>query len=182
MKKQILLSLTALFTIACSTQETDEAAEDIDISTEVQPSESIATVTPQPTFAEIAAKNAQEGENFLKEIEAKAGVKKTESGLCYEVIKPGKGKKPGMQGQVQVHYHGTHIDGRVFDSSVERGEPITFNLGQVIIGWQEGLQLMPEGSTYKLYIPSKLAYGEGGTGSIGPNEVLIFEVELLGIR
>jgi FKBP-type peptidyl-prolyl cis-trans isomerase FklB len=179
MKKLILLSLPSVFAVACSNQETPETNS---VSTENQPTETATPVAIQPTFTEIAAKNAQEGAEFLKEIEAKAGVKKTESGLCYEVIKPGKGKKPGMQDQIQVHYHGTHIDGRVFDSSVERGEPITFNLGQVIIGWQEGLQLMPEGSTFKLYIPSKLAYGEGGSGSIGPNEVLIFEVELLGIR
>ncbi len=123
-----------------------------------------------------------EGEEFLEANKAKEGVKVTESGLQYEVIKMGKGKKPAATDRVKVHYHGTLIDGTVFDSSVERGEPVTFGLNQVIAGWTEGLQLMPVGSTFRFYIPSELGYGERQAGSIPPYSVLIFEVELLSIE
>ncbi len=106
----------------------------------------------------------------------------TASGLQYEVIKAGDGPKPVATDKVSVHYHGTLLDGKVFDSSVERGMPITFGVQEVIKGWTEALQLMPVGSKWKIYIPSQLAYGESGAGGdIGPNEALIFEVELLGI-
>ncbi|MCI6324469.1 MAG: FKBP-type peptidyl-prolyl cis-trans isomerase, partial [Bacteroidales bacterium] len=123
-----------------------------------------------------------EGEQFLAENALRDGVKVTESGLQYEVIKMGKGKKPSATDRVKVHYHGTLIDGTVFDSSVERGEPITFGLNQVIAGWTEGLQLMPVGSKFKLYIPQELGYGSRNAGSIPPYSTLIFEVELLGIE
>lgn len=109
-------------------------------------------------------------------------VKTTESGLQYEVIEEGNGPKPTAEDKVRVHYHGTTIDGEVFDSSVDRGEPTEFPLNGVIKGWTEGIQLMPVGSKYKFYIPSELAYGEqGAQGAIEPNSALIFEVELLDI-
>jgi FKBP-type peptidyl-prolyl cis-trans isomerase len=106
----------------------------------------------------------------------------TASGLKYEVITLGAGEKPGESDKVEVHYHGTLLDGTIFDSSVDRGETIKFGLNQVIKGWTEGLQLMPVGSKFKFTIPSELAYGERKTGSIPPNSTLIFEVELFGIE
>jgi FKBP-type peptidyl-prolyl cis-trans isomerase len=129
-----------------------------------------------------ARKNLEEGQAFLEENAGRSGVEVTESGLQYEVLKEGVGAKPTANDQVRVHYHGTLIDGTVFDSSVERGQPAVFGVGQVISGWTEALQLMPEGSKWKLFIPANLAYGERGAGSkIGPNSALIFEVELLEI-
>ncbi len=123
-----------------------------------------------------------EGEQFLAENALKEGVTVTESGLQYEVIKMGKGPKPGATDRVKVHYHGTLIDGTVFDSSVDRGEPIAFPLDGVIKGWTEGLQLMPVGSKFRFYIPQELGYGAQSAGSIPPYSTLIFEVELLGIE
>lgn len=129
-----------------------------------------------------AAKNAEEGKTFLEQNKAKEGVITTASGLQYEILKAGEGPKPTADQTVKCHYHGTLIDGKVFDSSVDRGEPATFNVSQVIPGWTEALQLMPVGSKWKLYIPGELAYGERGAGKdIGPNTTLIFEVELLEI-
>ena len=125
---------------------------------------------------------AAKGEEFLAENATREGIIVTESGLQYEVITMGEGEKPTAESTVKVHYHGTLIDGTVFDSSVQRGEPIEFPLNGVIKGWTEGLQLMPIGSKFKLYIPYQLAYGERGAGElIGPCEALIFEVELLEI-
>ena len=125
----------------------------------------------------------EDGEKFLAENKLRDGVKTTESGLQYEVIKLGKGKKPTAESTVKVHYEGTLIDGTVFDSSYKRGEPIEFPLSGVIQGWTEGLQLMPVGSTYKLYIPYQLGYGDRGAGqSIPPYSALIFTVELLDIK
>ena len=122
-----------------------------------------------------------QGEEFLAANKLREGVITIESGLQYEVIKLGKGPKPTADSKVKVHYHGTLIDGTVFDSSVDRGEPIEFNLNQVIKGWTEGVQLMPVGSKYKFYIPQDLGYGSRATGQIPPYSTLIFEVELLGI-
>jgi FKBP-type peptidyl-prolyl cis-trans isomerase FklB len=125
---------------------------------------------------------AAKGEAFLAENAKREGVFVTESGLQYEVVTMGEGEKPTAESTVKVHYHGTLIDGTVFDSSVQRGEPIEFPLNGVIKGWTEGLQLMPVGSKFILYIPYQLAYGERGAGVfIGPNEALIFEVELLDV-
>ena len=124
----------------------------------------------------------QEGANFLKENAAREGVITTASGLQYEVLVKGDGPMPADTSEVEVHYEGTLMDGTVFDSSYERGEPISFPLNRVIPGWTEGVQLMPVGSTYMLYIPSELGYGSQGTGPIPPNSVLIFKIELLGIK
>ncbi len=120
---------------------------------------------------------------FFAENAKKPGVKTTESGLQYEVLTPGTGKKPKATDKVTVHYKGMTLDGNVFDSSYKRGEPTTFGLGQVIKGWTEGLQLMKEGAKYRFVIPSELAYGARGAGAdIPPNATLIFEVELLKIE
>lgn len=122
------------------------------------------------------------GLEFLANNKKKPGVKETASGLQYEVIVEGSGKSPKATDKVKVHYTGTLTDGQVFDSSVERGEPIEFPLNGVIKGWTEGLQLMKEGAKYKFYIPSELAYGERGAGQqIPPHSTLIFEVELLKV-
>lgn len=123
------------------------------------------------------------GSKFLAENGKREGVKTTASGLQYEVIKQGDGAKPVPTDKVNVHYHGTLVNGKVFDSSVQRGEPITFGVQEVIKGWTEGLQLMSVGSKFKFYIPSELAYGDSGAGpDIGPGETLVFEVELLKIE
>ena len=126
--------------------------------------------------------NKAAGEVFLKENAKKAGVVTTASGLQYEVIKKGTGALPTDTSRVKVHYHGTLIDGTVFDSSVDRGEPAVFGVNQVIKGWTEALKLMPVGSKYKLYIPQELAYGSQSMGNIKPFSALIFEVELIGIE
>jgi FKBP-type peptidyl-prolyl cis-trans isomerase FklB len=128
-------------------------------------------------------KNLKDGEAYLAANAKKEGVKATKTGLQYRVLKEGKGKTPKATDSVKVHYHGTLIDGSVFDSSVERGEPISFPVGGVIAGWTEALQLMKEGDKWQLVIPSKLAYGEQGPGGkIGPNSTLIFDVELLAVE
>ena len=124
----------------------------------------------------------EQGEKFLEENKLREGVITTESGLQYEVLKMGKGKRPSATDRVKVHYHGTLTDGTVFDSSVERGEPIVFGLNQVIAGWTEGVQLMPVGSKFKFFIPQELGYGSRAAGSIPPYSTLIFEVELLDIE
>lgn len=132
--------------------------------------------------AKAQSQNIEKGKAFLAENKKKKGVYETASGLQYEVIKMGNGPKPTAADKVTTHYHGTLLDGKVFDSSVDRGQPIQFPLNGVIAGWTEGLQLMPVGSKFRFYIPSNLAYGERGAGgSIGPNETLIFDVELISI-
>lgn len=125
--------------------------------------------------------NKVAGQNFLAENAKKEGVITTASGLQYEVIKKGNGPLPKDTDKVKVHYHGTLVDGTVFDSSVDRGQPAEFGVTQVIKGWVEGLQLMPVGSKYKFYIPQELAYGSQSQGQIKPFSTLIFEVELLEI-
>jgi len=131
---------------------------------------------------EKAAANLQAGENFLAENKKKAGVVTLPSGLQYEVIKEGAGPKPLATNKVTCHYHGQLIDGTVFDSSVQRGQPATFPLNMVIKGWTEGLQLMPKGSKWRFFIPANLGYGDRqASAQIGPNSALIFEVELLEI-
>jgi len=130
-----------------------------------------------------AAANAKASEAFLAANGKKEGVKTTASGLEYKVLKSGTGKTPTLKDTVKVHYQGTLIDGTVFDSSIQRGEPVVFPLDGVIPGWTEALQLMKEGDKFQLFIPPKLAYGAAGAGDkIGPNAVLIFEVELIDIE
>jgi FKBP-type peptidyl-prolyl cis-trans isomerase FklB len=126
--------------------------------------------------------NKEAGEEFLRINKNKAGVTTLPSGLQYEVLKKGTGAKPDAGDKVKCHYHGTLIDGTVFDSSVKRGEPAVFGVSQVIKGWVEALQLMETGSKWRLFIPSELAYGERGAGEmIAPNSALVFDVELLDI-
>src|ERR1700750_2720297 len=132
---------------------------------------------------EKAATNLKEGQDFLEANKQKPGVTALPSGLQYEVITEGSGPKPGASNKVTCHYHGTLIDGTVFDSSVQRGKPATFPLNMVIKGWTEGLQLMPQGSKWRFFIPPHLGYGERQVSAqIGSNSTLIFEVELLGIN
>ena len=127
--------------------------------------------------------NKTEGETFLAENASKAGVTTLPSGLQYEVITEGTGAKPSLKSSVTTHYHGTLINGTVFDSSYQRGQPATFPVNGVIAGWTEALQLMPEGSKYRLYIPSDLAYGKRGAGRDIPGDTaLIFDVELLKVN
>jgi FKBP-type peptidyl-prolyl cis-trans isomerase FklB len=127
--------------------------------------------------------NKEKGEKFLEANKAKEGVITLESGLQYKILKKGTGASPKATDIVKCHYKGTTIDGEEFDSSYKRGEPATFALNKVIKGWTEGLQLMKEGGKWEFFVPSELAYGKMGSGpQIGPNEVLIFEVELLGIE
>ena len=131
---------------------------------------------------EAAANNLKGGRDFLTANKSKKGIVTLESGLQYLVLKSGNGASPTVTDTVTTHYHGTLIDGTVFDSSVKRGKPATFGVGQVIRGWTEALQKMKVGDKWRLFIPSELAYGpQGAGGVIGPNAVLIFEVELLSI-
>jgi FKBP-type peptidyl-prolyl cis-trans isomerase FklB len=132
---------------------------------------------------EVGDKNQTAGEAFLTANAKKEGIKSLPSGLQYQVIKSGTGKSPKATDTVKVHYHGTLIDGTVFDSSVDRKEPVTFALNEVIPGWTEALQLMKEGDKWKLFVPAKLGYGSRGAGDkIGPNSSLLFDVELLSIE
>ena len=158
--------------VACSPAPTEEGAETPAASDE-QPA---APAAPPP------ASPLERGLAFLAENGKRATVTTTASGLQYEVLASGTGAKPGPTDTVTTHYHGTFIDGRVFDSSVDRGAPAEFRVDGVIAGWTEALQLMAVGDKWKLYVPSQLAYGERGSGAIGPNETLIFEVELLGVK
>ena len=125
--------------------------------------------------------NLAKSAEYLSKQRKQKNTKETESGLLYQVLKKGEGDQPTSEDEVEVHYHGTLIDGSVFDSSRDRGEPAKFKVGQVIAGWTEALQLMKVGAKWKLFIPSELAYGKRGNNNIGPSEALTFEVELLGI-
>lgn len=129
----------------------------------------------------VANENKTRGENFLNENKTKENVVALPSGLQYSVLKTGEGEKPGLNDRVKVHYTGTTLDGNKFDSSVDRGEPAVFGLTQVIKGWTEILQLMPMGSKWKVFIPDTLAYGSQAPPAIGPNQTLIFDIELLDI-
>jgi FKBP-type peptidyl-prolyl cis-trans isomerase FklB len=136
----------------------------------------------QAQRAEAGKAHKEAGEKYLAENAKKEGVITLPSGLQYQVLKEGNGKKPTAKDTVQCHYEGFLIDGTVFDSSIQRGEPATFPLQQVIAGWTEGLQLMQEGAKYRFFIPYRLAYGEGGAGSsIPPFAALIFDVELIQV-
>ncbi len=135
----------------------------------------------QKVRSEKASVAKKEGEAFLAENKTKPGVVSLPSGLQYTIIKEGDGPKPALTDKVKCHYHGTLIDGTVFDSSVDRGQPIVFALNGVIPGWTEALQLMPVGSKWRLFVPSDLAYGDQATGKIKAGSMLIFDVELLEI-
>jgi len=133
--------------------------------------------------AQLAKTNLEEGKKFLDENKKKPGVVTLESGLQYKIITPGKGKKPKLTDTVTVHYEGRLINGKIFDSSKERKAPATFQVSGVIPGWTEILQLMPAGSTWEVYVPSSLAYGEFGPGdAIGPNKTLIFNINLISVE
>ena len=171
MKKVLAIAFTALMMTglaSCngnntsSTESTEEAA---------------------PDYGQQIKDNETMGREFMEENAKNDSVIQTKSGLQYMVLKEGTGAKPGPTDKVTVHYTGKLLDGRVFDSSVERGEPATFPLDKVIPGWTEGLQLMSEGSKYRLFIPSELAYGSKGAGDmILPNSTLIFDVELIKVE
>ena len=132
--------------------------------------------------AKMSAEAIEKGKNFLEENKKKENIVTLPSGLQYEVIKEGNGKKPKATDRVRCHYEGTLIDGTLFDSSIQRGEPAVFGVNQVIAGWVEALQLMSEGSKWRLFIPSELAYGANGAGEmIPPHSTLIFEVEMIEV-
>lgn len=154
--------------------------EDMDAAMQKFAEERLASM--QEEMSRAAEENLKAGEKYLSENKGKDGVKTTASGLQYKVEKEGSGAQPKANDTVSVHYTGKLIDGKVFDSSIERGEPVSFKVQEVIPGWIEGLQLMKTGGKYTFYIPSKLGYGEFGAGpSIPPNSVLVFDVELLEI-
>lgn len=143
----------------------------------------IAASVPGAQMQNEAQKNLQAGDAFLTANKTKPGVVTLTDGLQYKIITEGKGAKPGLMDTVTVHYAGTLIDGTEFDSSYKRNQPATFPVAGVIPGWTEALQLMPVGSTWELYIPAKLAYGEQGAPPvIGPNQVLVFKVQLLDVK
>jgi FKBP-type peptidyl-prolyl cis-trans isomerase len=129
-----------------------------------------------------AQKNKEVSDEFLTKNKSKAGVKSTASGLQYEILKEGKGKKPTLKDKVTVHYTGTLVNGQKFDSSHDRGQPAEFPVNGIIKGWQEALQMMPEGSVYRLYIPPDLGYGAQAQPGIPPFSVLVFDVELLKVQ
>lgn len=160
--------------------EEEAQLSDAEMQQVVQSFQQEAQRKAQQQQMEDAKVNKEEGDQFLAENRQKEGVQVTESGLQYQVLEEGAGTSPDSADEVRVDYEGTLIDGTVFDSSYDRGESITFPLDQVIPGWTEGLQLMQEGAKYKFFIPGELAYGQNPPpqSQIGPNETLIFEVEL----
>jgi len=160
-----------------SKEEIDTTLESF--GTKMQEKQKVMAAAHEAEMKKAGEKNEKEGKAFLKANAKKSGVKTTKSGLQYKVLVEGKGPKPKETDTVTVNYRGSFIDGKEFDSSIKRGEPATFAVNQVIAGWTEALQLMPEGSKWEVYIPSDLAYGPGGSGPIAPNSTLVFEVELL---
>jgi len=149
---------------------------------EMQAAQQAFTLKQQQAIAAVANENKAKGDEYLAKNKEVKGVQVTESGLQYEVLTKGKGAQPTAQSTVTVHYAGSLIDGTVFDSSYERNQPADFPVSGVIPGFSEGLQLMSEGAKYKFTIPADIAYGEQGPASIGPNQVLIFEVELIAVK
>lgn len=170
-----------------NTQALAQALEDVIKGNPARIDEAQAMQTINNYFQGMQAKksegNIKEGKDFLEANSKKEGVITLPSGMQYQVIKEGSGATPGINDMVTTHYHGTFIDGKVFDSSVERGEPATFPVNGVIAGWTEALQLMKEGSKWRLFVPYNLAYGERGSrGGIPPYSTLIFEVELIKVE
>ena len=159
-----------------------ELMEDIDPEIDANQANQIISMYMQKLEMVVAEENLIAGRNFLNKNGQRNGVITTESGLQYEIIKEGFGPKPSLTDQVTVHYHGTLLDGTIFDSSLE-DEPVTFEVGRVIKGWQEAMQLMPVGSKWTIWVPGDLGYGIRPMpgGEIGPNDLLIFEVELFDI-
>lgn len=160
----------------------DPAIKEEDMKTVLMAFEAKVRKEAEEKQKKDAAEAVTKGASYLAENAKKAGVTTTASGLQYQVIKEGSGAKPAATDTVKVHYEGKLVDGKVFDSSIKRGEPVEFPLNQVIAGWTEGLQLMTVGSKYKFVIPANLGYGEQGGGPIPANSVLTFEVELLEIN
>lgn len=161
----------------------DDVLQDKALKIDATEAQNIFRATMMEKANAAKMENQKAGEQFLATNGARAEVNTLESGLQYEVLKKGSGPSPAATDKVTVHYHGTLIDGTVFDSSVERGSPASFPVNGVIPGWVEALQLMAVGDKWKLFIPSNLAYGERGAGGkIGPNAALVFEVELLKIN
>lgn len=169
MKKALVIAMAALFITglsSCSNTSSEQTTEET-----------------TPDYGQQIKDNKTLGREFLEQNAKNDSVVQTKSGLQYMVLKEGNGAKPGPTDKVTVHYTGRLLDGTVFDSSVEGGEPVTFTLDKVIPGWTEGLQLMSEGSEYRLFIPSELAYGSKGAGNdILPNSTLIFDVQLLKVE
>jgi FKBP-type peptidyl-prolyl cis-trans isomerase len=161
---------------------TSEALDSVKMEFSAMMQQSPKGQAMQKEMQEYGEKNLKAGEAFLAENKKKPGVVTTASGLQYTVIKRGSGPKPKSTDKVKVHYVGTLLDGKQFDSSIGRGEPAVFELSGIIPGWIEALQLMNTGSKYKLFVPPSLGYGVNPNGPGGPNSVLIFEVELLGIE
>jgi FKBP-type peptidyl-prolyl cis-trans isomerase FklB len=150
---------------------------------EINPSYQVIQDRQQARAAELGEKRQQLAAQFMEANAAREEVSTTDSGLQYEVLESGSGEKPGLTSTVVTHYHGTFVDGRVFDSSVERGDPAEFGVNQVIPGWTEALQMMSIGDKWRIACPPKLAYGEQGAGdSIPPNTALVFEIHLIDIK
>ena len=170
MKKVFVIAMAALFFMGMASCSNNTSSEE-------------TTEQATPDYGQQIKDNKELGREFLEQNAKNDSVVQTKSGLQYMVLKEGTGAKPGPTDMVTVHYTGRLLDGTVFDSSVERGEPATFPLDKVIPGWTEGLQLMSEGSEYRLFIPSELAYGSKGAGDqILPNSTLIFDVQLLKVE
>ena len=178
MKFKILTIIAAMTisSIALSEGQTVDQKNQIQDNTDYS---SIGILNPQQN---AAAEAAEVGRAFLDSNRLVPGVKFTPSGLQYKIIKEGSGNRPTLNDTVTVNYRGSLLDGKVFDSSYQRGKPTTFQISNVIKGWQEGLMMMKPGAVWMLYIPAKLAYGEQGAGPIGPNQTLIFEVQLISVH
>lgn len=171
------LSITLLFSCGSNNNDKNENSSKSIVDEKVPLREKVFTENQKVASAK------EIGVAFLAENAKKPGIKTTASGLQYQVVKEGKGGNPSATSRVKVHYHGTTLDGKVFDSSVDRGEPLEFGLDEVIVGWKEGLQLMKKGAKYRFFIPEKLAYGANPPSpAIEPYSCLVFDVELLSFE
>jgi FKBP-type peptidyl-prolyl cis-trans isomerase len=182
--QEVDVDLDALISgLRAGLSEADPAYTDEELQAAMQAFQQQVMAEQEARRARQATENVAAGEAFLTENAAREGVQVTESGLHFEVVEPGTGESPSAEDSVQVHYKGALIDGTVFDSSYERGQPATFPLAGVIPGFREGIQMMQVGGKYKLYIPPALGYGERGAGTeIPPNSTLVFEIELLDVN